>query len=130
MQVLEFLGFILNSKKMTISLPSHKLHTLKKLVKKMRDQEETTIQEIAQILGMMVAAHPVILPAPLHYRQLEIAKLTAQRNGKSYESKMRVTPSMQTDLNWWIHHATSHNGGCLQISRWDLTIESDASTKG
>ena len=33
-------------------------------------------------------------------------------------------------LNWWIHHATSHTSCCLQISRWDLTIESDASTKG
>ena len=123
MQEVEFLGFILNSKRMIILLPSsHKLRALKKLAKKVRDQE-TTIQEVAQIIGMTVAAHPAILPAPLHYRQLEIAKLTAQTNGKSYESKMRVTPSMKTDLNWWIHYATSHNGCCLQVTHWDLTIE-------
>ena len=148
-QLLLSLGFIINLKKSALSdagagifrihpklkkddhlatLLSQIAH-VEKIGQKVRDQE-TTIQEVAQIIAMMVAAHPAILPAPLHYRQLEIAKLTAQTNGKSYESKMRVTPSMKTDLNWWIHYATSHNGRCLQVTHWDLTIESDTSTKG
>ena len=71
MQELEFLGSILNSKRMTILLPSHKLHTWKKMAKKVGNQEEITIQEIAQILGMMVAAHPAIPSVLLHYRQLD-----------------------------------------------------------
>ena len=129
-QELEFLGFILNSNKMIISLPSHKLHALRKSARKMMNQRETTIQEIAQILGMMVAAHPAILPAPLHYRQLKITKSTAIRDGRSYDFKTHVDSNMKSDLDWWIHHASSHNGRCLQITQWDLMIESDASRSG
>ena len=42
-QELEFLGFVLNSRKMTIALPSHKLHSLKKLVRQMMKHEKTTV---------------------------------------------------------------------------------------
>jgi hypothetical protein len=34
---------------------------------------------------------------------------------------------MVQDLEWWINSATNFNGRHLQISKWDLTIESDAS---
>ena len=46
-QQLGFLGFILNSRKMTIALPSHKLLSLKKLVRQMMNQEKTTVQDLA-----------------------------------------------------------------------------------
>ena len=69
-ELLIALGFVLNSLRMTISLPSHKPHSLRKLAKQMRGQEKTTVQELAWILGTMVAAHPAILSAPLHYRNL------------------------------------------------------------
>ena len=71
---------------------------------------------------MMVAAHPAILPAPLHYRQMEMIKST---NGRSYDSNTQVDSNIK--LNWWIHYASSCNG-CLQITQCDLTIKLDALT--
>ena len=38
-QELGFLGFLLNSHNMTIVLPTHKLHALKKMAKRMADQK-------------------------------------------------------------------------------------------
>ena len=85
-QVLGFLGFKLNSRLMTISLPGHKLHDLKKLARRMMKRETTSVQEIAQLLGTMVATHPPILPTPLYYRNLESAR---SRAGLTYEAEWK-----------------------------------------
>ena len=69
-QELEFLDFLLYSHNMTIALPTHKLHALKKVVRWIADQKRTTLRELASLLGMMVAAHLAILTALLHYRCL------------------------------------------------------------
>ena len=126
-QELEFLGFILNSRKMTISVPSHKLHSLRKLARQMRSQERTMVQVLAQILETMLSA---ILPVPLHYRNLEVAKTKVLKEGCSYDSQVNVKSDMRLDLTWWVDNAKHHNVPPLQITHWDRTIKSDASTIG
>ncbi len=129
-QELEFLGFLLNSCRMTISLPAHKLHSLRQMARRMAGQEKTTVRELAQMVGTMVATHPAILPAPLYYRHLERAKSLALRSGLPYEAEAEVDQSMKTDLLWWIRSSSHHNGRPLQITQWDLVIELDASKTG
>ena len=46
-QELEFLGFILNSHRMTIALPFQKLHSLGKMARQIRNQGKTTVQDLA-----------------------------------------------------------------------------------
>ena len=84
---------------------------------------------MAQLLGMMVAAHPAVLPAPLHYRYLERARTQALRHSQDYESQLQVTQNVQKELTWWIREVAQYNGRSLHITQWDLTIETDASTK-
>ena len=127
---LEFLGFLLNTWQMTISLPGTKLRALQKLCRQMARQEVTSLRELARILGTMVAAHPAVLPAPLHYRCLERAKSQALRRGLPYNTRVQVLQEMKDDLLWWQTEAPKHNGRALQIPRWDITIESDASMTG
>ena len=138
-ELLITLGFIINLKNSVLSptqgleflaLPSHKLHSLKKLVRQMMSQEKTTVQDLARLLVTMVASHPAVLPAPLHYRNLEAAKTIALKRGCSYDYQVNVNPDMRLDLAWWLEKVSHHNGRPLQINCWDLTIESDASTNG
>lgn len=70
-QELEFLGFQLNSQDLSIALPQPKIHSLKKMATEMLNCHKTTVRELAWLLEMMVASHPAILLAPLHYRHLE-----------------------------------------------------------
>lgn len=88
------------------------------------------MRELSRILGVMVAAHPAVLPAPMFYRNLEHARTSAHRRGLSYDSKVEANKEMRLDLRWWMTHLSNHNGRALQITHWDLTIESDASKKG
>ena len=129
-QEIEFLGLVLNSVDMIISLPQQKLKSLRSLAKRLRDQGSGTARQIAQLLGMMVAAHPAVLSAPLYYRSLERAKSRTIWMGYSYGSPIQVDQAMATELQWWIDRAGNHNGRPLHIAQWDLTIETDASTMG
>ena len=129
-QQIEFLGFKVDSRKMTIALPTQKLVSLRCQARHMKAARQTTVSEISQMLGSMVAAHPAILPAPLHYRQLERTKSFYLRQGWSFDDMVPVSPSMKSYLSWWIDKVRSFNGRPLQISCWNLTVESDASRSG
>ena len=129
-QQMEFLDFKVDSRKMTIALPTQKLVSLRCQARLMRAAGQTTVREILQMLGSMVAAHPAILPAPLHYRQLERTKSFYLRQGWSFNNMVQVSLSMKSDLSCWIDKVRSFNGHPLQISCWDLTVESDASRSG
>ena len=65
---IEFLGLILDSSTMSIELPQEKLVTHCKTANQLLCQREASLQDLAQILEMIVAAHAAILPAPLHYQ--------------------------------------------------------------
>ena len=123
------LGFSLDSNAMTISLPSQKLTTMWRTTRRLAEKTQTSLREISQVLGTMVA-HPAILPAPLHYRHLKSTKLYYLSCGYSFDDAVPLYKDIQSDLRWWIQVASSYNGRPLQISHWDLTIESDASKQG
>ena len=78
----------------------------------------------------MVATHPAVLPAPLYFRSLERARSIALRQGLSYDATVEVTGGMRLDLSWWITSLSQHNGRAVEITQWNLTIESDASKMG
>ena len=112
---------------MTIALPEAKLHNMQKMCWKMAWQEVTSLRELARLL---VASHPAILPAPLHYRCLERIKYQALWKGLLYETEVQVDAGMMNDLRCWQDKSSRHNGRTLQVSQWDVTIESDVSMMG
>ena len=97
-QRLDFLGFVINSKEMVISLPQQRLQSLRSLAKRTLRQERVTIRQLAQLLGMMTAAHPAILPAPLHYQHLERTKIQAARQDPTYTSMIHISTHVKLDL--------------------------------
>lgn len=112
-QLIEFLGLLLKSQTMTISLPEDKPHAIKKAARRLKEMNKVSVRQVACLLGMMVAAHPAILPVPLHYRSLERAKLTALNQSESYDHMIQLDSIMNRELDWWIEEADAHNGRLL-----------------
>ena len=129
-QQVEFLGFRLDSKTMTILLPAQKLTTLLRTRRHLAEKTQASLREISQVLGTMVATHPAILPASLHYRHLERTKTHYLSRGVAFDDLVPLNEDIQSDLKWWIQEANSYKGRPLQITHWDLTIESNASKQG
>ena len=53
-------------------------------------QQSIPARQLARLLGMIVAAHPAVLPAPLHSRFLERAKRRAVQSQRGYDAMVRL----------------------------------------
>ena len=90
--VLTFLGFVLNSVDMTVSLTPEKIQCIKEECEKMLILTELPIWELASFIGLLVSSFPGVLYGPLFYRHLEIDKTTALRHNKgNYNAHMRLS---------------------------------------
>ena len=65
-QIIEFLGFTLNSIQMVLSLPQDKVCKIKNECRHMCNQEEVSGRSLAHLIGVLTACIPAIQIAPLH----------------------------------------------------------------
>ena len=73
-QVLIFLGFVLNSVDMTISLTLEKILHITVQCVKLLELTVLPIWELASFIGLLVSSYFGVLNGPLFYRHLEINK--------------------------------------------------------
>jgi hypothetical protein len=73
-QQLVLLGFLLNSKDMTVSLTSERGTKLKTACINLLAKKRSLIQEVAHVIGFMVASFPAVTFAQLFYRALKREK--------------------------------------------------------
>ena len=74
-QVLEFLGFILNSILMTVTLTNKKGDKILQLCQRFsHPNRQFTIPEVASFIGTLVSSFPGVEFGPLHYRHIEADK--------------------------------------------------------
>lgn len=129
-QRLVFLGFILDSILMRISLTPEKACRVKNACKQLVDTVLPSIRQVAQVLGLLTSSFPGVMYGPLHYRWIEIDKTQALKQCKgNFESAMSLSPEAISDLRWWIESIeTAFN----QISHDtpQVTMTTDASKTG
>lgn len=73
-QIIVFLGFILNSITMRVMVTEERIENLIKLGTTIISRQKVTIREFAQLIGKMVACEPGMQYAPLYYKDLEHEK--------------------------------------------------------
>ena len=64
-QIIEFLGLVVNSISLHLSLPGVKLHHIRMEVKQLLQKEQVTECQLAQIIGKLNSASQAVLPAPV-----------------------------------------------------------------
>ena len=89
-QEIEYLGFIINSSTMTVTLPIRKKIAILKLCDSILNKDCLVIREVASFIGTLVASLPGVTYGALYYRFLEKCKLDALRESRgdfdSYDS--------------------------------------------
>ena len=129
-QEIEFLGFVINSRSMTLAVTKEKLKSLTSQCKNLLQSQRTTVRHLAQVIGTMTSLNQAVLPAPLHYRGLQELRNKSLDLHHSYDSQILLSQRAMTDLKWWIDHGSQWRAGQIVISQPALTIESDASDLG
>jgi hypothetical protein len=128
-QLIEFLGFLVDSVSMKLSLPENKVHQIQKECRSTLGKKMTTPRQLARLIGMLTASIPAVFQAPLHYRALQRLRNRFLRNDR-YDQQVEIDTESRQDLLWWIHHFPHHNGRSLSTPVADVVITSDASTTG
>ena len=130
-QSLDFLGFLIDSRTMTIALPQSKVDKIRKECRHMSNQQTVTARQLAHLIGAMTACLPAIAAAPLHYRALQSLRSLALRSSMTdYDSQVHLSAEAKADLHWWIDHLTSQMCRPIHPPVASLTLETDASTIG
>ncbi|VDI73543.1 Hypothetical predicted protein [Mytilus galloprovincialis] len=65
-QTMEFLGYTVNSKLLTLSLPKEKVEKIKNSSKLMLEHKKVSARDLAQLIGQLTATNQAVLPGPLH----------------------------------------------------------------
>ena len=128
-QSLVFLGFLINTVSMEIKLPKEKVSQAVQEAQKLLQAQQTSARQLAHLIGLFSSTLPAILPAPLHYRGLQLLKHQALKKG-GYDVILPLSQEAKDDLLWWIQNLNLVNGQLLVRDQPSLQIETDASLMG
>ena len=126
-QKMAYLGFLLDSVRMTNSLPPDKLEAIVEDCRRTLVQTHVSVRDMARLIGRMSQA---ILPAPLFYRNLQRAKNAAFSRSQSYDAQVHLDQPAKQDILWWMEEVPKWNGKPIVVRPPDLVVESDASLLG
>ena len=110
-QTITFLGFVLNSTLMKVTLTPERALKLKNACKNLLAAASPCITNVAQVLGLMASSFPGVMYGPLHHKFLEMDKTQALKINKgSFDKNMSLSMEAITDLKWWVNELdTTYN---------------------
>ena len=101
-QKIEYLGFVINSVDMTVSLTNDKKLKIKQFCDDMIQYTAPSIRLVAQLLGKFTSNFPAVRYGQLHYRALEREKIYAlQRHKGNFDKPLILIHSAIEDILWW-----------------------------
>ena len=129
-QEIEFLGFVVNLRSMTLAVTKKKLKSPTSQCKNLLQSQCTTVHHLAQVIGTMTSLNQTVLPAPLYYWVLQELRKESLGLYHSYNSQILLSQRAMTDLKWWIDHGSQWRSRQILTSQPALTIELDTSDLG
>lgn len=100
-RLIEFLGHLINTISMTISLTLEKKERLKEMCEHLLNSTTVTIREIARFLGKCASSFLAVPHGRLHYRSLERFKIESlRRNQGKFDRKIEIPAEARTDIEW------------------------------
>jgi ribonuclease HI len=128
--VIEYLGFIIDSRSMTVTLTDRKKEKISTLGQELIHSVKVTIRQLSSFIGNIVAASPAVYGAPLWTKGLEIERNTALTDCcGNFDAQIYLSDQAKKDLMWWVQHIgqSSMDIRCFAPMH---TVESDASAFG
>ncbi len=129
-QQIRFLGHIIDSRKMTLSLPEEKVLHLQALCHQTIKKPILSAESLASLLGKMTASAEDVVPAPVFFRTLQMDLIVAVKTDPTYQSMVSLSQGSIQELQWWAHCLWQWNGKPMNSPQPALTITSDASMEG
>ena len=129
-QAIEYLGVIIDSREMTVTLTPRKQEKIEELCQQLSKKSNMTIQELSALIGNLVAADVTVTNGPLHYKDLEIARNDAlTKHYGNYDAVIPITDTIRAQVTWWLENISQQFRNII-IPDPQLHLYSDASLTG
>ena len=130
-QRIQYLGFILDSTSMRITLPAKRKQKLKDSLSLIcAHPSNVRIRDVAKAVGYMVSSLPAVPFGGIYYRKLENEKINALKSANgNFDATMTVNAPALAELKWWLKNVDK-SYGFIRLSPPEVTIYSDASPLG
>lgn len=104
-QTLEFLGFIIDSINMTVSLPREKTLNVLSLCEMGIKASNLSIRQVLHIVGTLNSYSVGIEYGGNHFKHLEKDQIAALKCSKGdFDVEMKISNEAKLDLHWWQTH--------------------------
>ena len=138
---MEFLGVVINTKRLIVQVPKKKLNKFLKearqIYNKAKNHKQITIRKLAGIIGKLNSMAQAMQGTELHIRGLQwaLAEHTSRQPGRHVRWDTHIHlhhhPHAVQDLEWWSKKAPLWNGrAVMQRNTPDKIIYTDASNTG
>lgn len=124
-----FLGFVLDSEKFQVTLPTEKIDRVKLKIQKFLTLNRCKVREFARFIGLLISICPAVEYSWLYTKIFERVKYLNLRPDDNYDKHMNLPVTLLPDLRWW-HNAIQRPFNRIREDTHDLEIFSDASTTG
>ena len=129
-QQITFLGFVIDSVKMTITLIEERKQSIYTLYQNILLNYQATIRELVQTKGVIVSSLRAVPYGQMYYRELEKCKVQSlATSGGNFDRKAYISEEVANELKWWIRNIFGAFGA-IKLPPFDLTRFSDASLEG
>ena len=129
-QQLIFLGFQLDSCKMTVSPTPKKVTKTVHACTQLKNKPVPLVSDVAEVIGILVSNFPGVEFGPLHYRALERDKTLALKCHRGdYTSAMQLSTDSLKELDWWVDNM-AHSKSDIVHPNPSIILQSDASKLG
>ncbi len=133
-QQIKYLGFIIDSVSLCLSLPADKVKKLrdatKKAIRELNNKRVLTIRIAAKLVGFIISSLPATVYGKAHYRSLEFAKLEQLQAARdNFDAPFSWPEDCRADLEWWADPSRNFSASFEDLP-CTTTLTTDASLEG
>ncbi len=128
-QSVEYLGFVINSNKMTFGLPTLKQEKIRSFAQHLITALTVTPRELAKFIGLVTAAKLALRTSTLKLRTTQINLISSLRQNPNWDLQIQLSPETKSELQWWIAQEVMPPSP-IQSEESNMEIFSDSSLEG
>ena len=121
-QKIEFLGLLVDSLNMSLSLTPEKLMKVTSQCLEMYKTEKVSILQLTKLIGLLGSTTQEVLPAQPQFRYLQQIQVESLSRDPSYQHQVTLNSSMKEELLWSVQNLKLCNGRCLVQPQAQMVI--------
>ncbi|XP_071141873.1 uncharacterized protein [Mytilus edulis] len=127
---IQFLGFLIDSEKMIVTLTLDKKEMIHEESQKLLSKQISKIREVASYIGLIISSFSAVDYGQLYYRDIEIEKIHALKMAKgNFDVNMEITDKMKKEIIWWSCNIYTQSRVLDRVNP-QIILQTDASLSG